>query len=119
LTTVRTRLVAEGTALLIDTLMTEGLHDPKPQVGEPTYATKIDPAELQLDWNRPAIELERLVRLGGAWTTARGKRLKVLTARLDGDALDPLVVQPEGKGPMSYRDWRNGTRLQPDELLGR
>ena len=34
----------------------------------------------RLDWSRPAAELDRLVRLGGAWTTFRGKRLKVLAA---------------------------------------
>ena len=38
--------------------------------------------ELRLDWTRPAAELDRLVRLGGAWTTFRGKRLKVIAANL-------------------------------------
>ena len=27
------------------------------------------PAELRIDWSRPAVELDRLVRLGGAWST--------------------------------------------------
>src|SRR5205807_819023 len=50
---LRSRLVAVGTTLLIDTLRA-GLGEPEPQVGEPTYADKIDPAELALAWSQPA-----------------------------------------------------------------
>lgn len=131
---LRDRLVAVGTDLLVRSLR-EGLGEPRPQEGEPTYAAKIDPAELQLHWDRPAVELHRLVRLGRAWTTFRGKRLKVLAARLsDADAapgeLDGLVVatgdgglelvsvQPEGKGPQDAAAWRNGARPEPGERLG-
>jgi methionyl-tRNA formyltransferase len=131
---LRDRLVAVGTDLLVRTLG-DGLGDPRPQVGEPTYASKIDPAELELVWDRPAVELHRLVRLGRAWTTFRGKRLKVLAAGLAAtDAgpgqLDGLVVgtaagglelrqvQPEGKGPQDAAAWRNGARPEPGEGLG-
>jgi methionyl-tRNA formyltransferase len=131
---LRERLVAVGTDLLVRTL-SAGLGEPRPQVGEPTYASKIDPAELELRWDRPAVELHRLVRLGRAWTTFRGKRLKVLAARLATTdaapgALDGLVVgtgdgglelvqvQPEGKGPQDAGAWRNGTRPEPGEQLG-
>jgi methionyl-tRNA formyltransferase len=134
---LRARLVAVGTELLVRTL-TAGLGEPVPQVGEPTYAAKLDPAELEIDWTRPATEVHRLVRLGRAWTTFRGKRLKVLAARLapaagavpgpgavDGllvgtaeGALEVVTVQPEGKGPQAASDWRNGSRPQPGERLG-
>jgi methionyl-tRNA formyltransferase len=134
---LRARLVAVGTELLVRTL-TAGLGEPVPQVGEPTYAAKLDPAELEIDWTRPATEVHRLVRLGRAWTTFRGKRLKVLAARLapaagavpgpgavDGllvgtaeGALELVTVQPEGKGPQAASDWRNGSRPQPGERLG-
>ena len=30
-----------------------------------------------IDWSRPAVDVHRLVRLGGAWTTYHGRRLKV------------------------------------------
>ena len=36
------------------------------------------PSDLELHWDRPAVELHRIVRVGGAWTTFRGRRLKVL-----------------------------------------
>ena len=62
-----------GRDLLVDTLAT-GLGDPEPQNGEPTYAAKIAPAELRIDWSRPGAEIDRLVRLGGAWTSFRGAR---------------------------------------------
>ncbi|HZB41570.1 MAG TPA: methionyl-tRNA formyltransferase [Ilumatobacter sp.] len=109
---LRDELVRVGTRLLVDTLET-GLGEPVPQAGEATYASKIEPAELRIDWSRPAEEIERLVRLGGAWTTFRGGRVRINAGRLDDGALVPTVVQPEGKRPMSYAAWRNGA--QPAE----
>lgn len=118
---LRADLVTAGTELLVRSLG-EGLGEPEPQQGEATYAAKIEPAELQLDWSRPADELHRLVRLGGAWTTFRGKRLKVLDARpADGSwqgGLELLTVQPEGKAPMSFDAWQRGARPRPGERLG-
>jgi len=106
---LRRDLVAIGTELLVDTLAA-GLGDPVPQVGDATYASKIDPAELRIDWSRPATEADRLVRLGGAWTTFRGARVKIHAAELDGDVLVPTIVQPEGKPRMEFDAWRNGAR---------
>ena len=131
---LRTRLVEEGTDLLIHSLRTS-LGTPSPQEGEPTYAEKIEPEEHHIDWSRPAPEVHRQIRIGDAWTTFRGKRLKVVRARLvdnglapgvlDGlrvgagnGALELLEVQPEGKGPMAAADWRNGARPRSDERLG-
>ncbi len=133
---LRSRLVDIGTRMLVDALH-EGLPEPRPQSGEPTYASKIDPAELRLDWSRPAQELSRVVRLGEAWTTFRSRRLKVLRARVappggpelgpgeldpatltvgtGGGALELLEVQPEGKPARPAADWRNGAHLRPGE----
>jgi methionyl-tRNA formyltransferase len=131
-------LVATGTDLLLETLR-GGLRDPEPQRGEPTYARKLDPADLRLDWTQPAGVLERVVRVGGAWTTVQGRRLKVLEAEvvdrpgaagtvdlaLDGvvvgtgdGSLRLVTVQPEGKGPMAAGAWVNGARLEPHQRLG-
>src|SRR5205823_2987542 len=69
------QVVEGGTGLLSETLR-DCLADTQPQQGEPTYAAKIEPDGLRLDWSRPATELDRVVRVGGAWTTFRGRRLK-------------------------------------------
>ena len=115
---LRARLVAIGTELLVETLAA-GLGEPAPQEGEPTYASKIEPDELRIDWSRPPVEIHRLVRLGGAWTTHNGKRLKVWRTAIAPDGgLELLEVQPEGRGRMSFRDWANGARWQPGEPLG-
>ena len=140
---LRARLVAIGSTLLTSTL-TAGLPEPSPQVGEPTYAEKIDPVELRIGWSRPAVELDRLIRLERAWTTFRGHRLRILRARpapgpsgrlsgqhahlppglLDGvvvgtgtGAIELVTVQPEGKAPQPAPAWLNGARLQPGERL--
>jgi methionyl-tRNA formyltransferase len=106
---LRTQLVDAGTRLLVDAL-DRGLAPPVPQLGAPTYAEKLTSADLRLDWHRSADEIHRLVRVGGAWTTFRGSRVKILEAAIVDGALEPVVVQPEGRAPMSYRDWRNGAR---------
>src|SRR5204863_6111392 len=87
-------LTALGTDLLLG-LLRDGLPEPVPQEGEPTYAKKIEPEEHHLDWTRPAVELHRVVRLGQAWTTFRGQRLKVLSARMVNGPLAPGEIDPQ------------------------
>jgi methionyl-tRNA formyltransferase len=126
---LRARLTTLGTELLLANLR-DGLPEPTPQAGEPTYASKIDPAELQIDWRRPAVDIHRLVRIGGAWTTHRGHRLKVWRTELapagPGDVAVPagggpiqlVEVQPEGRRRMSARAWANGAHWRPGDRVG-
>jgi methionyl-tRNA formyltransferase len=115
---LRARLVEVGTDLLVRALAGP-LGEPEPQVGEPTYAAKVESSELEIDWSRPAVEVHRLVRLGGAWTTHHGRRLKVWRSRIGDDgALELLEVQPEGKGRMPFAAWANGARWHPGDPLG-
>ena len=128
---LRSELVDVGTRMLVDELRA-GLGVPEPQVGEPTYAAKIRPEELHIDWTRPAIEIDRLVRIGGAWTTLVGRRLKIIEAELIDDDIRPtdnligdrvgglrlVVVQPEGKPPIPFDAFARGARLADIEQLG-
>jgi methionyl-tRNA formyltransferase len=135
---LRLRLVEAGSTLLVETL-DAGLGEARPQdesLGV-TYAHKIGPDDLRLSWDRSATELDRLVRIGGAWTTFRGKRLKVLEGRpvqaeapCGGDAgvvegtvvgcglgrLALIRVQPEGRPPMRADDWANGAQPTGERL---
>ncbi len=111
---LRAELVAVGNRLLIDTLAA-GLGVPDEQVGTPTYATKIDPSELRIDWSQPIEQIDRLIRLGGAWTTFRGARFKIHAAELVDGRIVPTMVQPEGKPRMSADAWRNGARPTDEE----
>ena len=133
---LRRRLGQLGNTLLLDALR-EGLEVPTAQVGEPTYAAKLEPGELHLDFTRPAAVVNRVVRIGRAWTTWRGKRLLIRGARVLSEerslspgqiqgalvgtaegALELLVVQPEGKPAMDAGAWARGARLEPGERLG-
>ena len=59
------------------------------------YAPKVEPDEGRLDWNRPAVELERLVRglapAPGAWCVIEGEGIKVARAAL---VQNPAVAPP-------------------------
>jgi methionyl-tRNA formyltransferase len=108
-----------------------------PQRGEATYAEKLDPAELEVHWDRPALDLVRLIRLERAWCRFRGRRLRLLHAKAvaaDGAlpppgtldhrgvaAVDGFVVlgevQPEGGRPVDFAAWRRGARLKEGERL--
>ncbi|HWE69021.1 MAG TPA: methionyl-tRNA formyltransferase, partial [Acidimicrobiales bacterium] len=98
---LRRRLVALGCRLLERHLAhgLSGLPTPHPQVGEPTYAEKIRPEELRLDWEVDAAHLRRVVHLGRAWTTFRGKRLVVLRAEPVPTDDAELAAAPEGASP--------------------
>lgn len=111
---LRAELVAVGSDLLVRTLA-EGLGTPTEQVGTPKYARKIDSEELHIDWGRPAEEIHRLIRVGGAWTTFRGERFKIHAADLVDGSIVPTVVQPAGKPLMDAAAWRNGARPADDE----
>jgi methionyl-tRNA formyltransferase len=139
---LRRQLVAVGSALVVEVLAdgVAGLPDPEPQEGEVTLADKITKEDLHLDWTAPAVQLRRVVRLGRAWTTFRGKRLNVLDAALGPSeldagrhppgSLDGLVVatgrgtvvlrqvQPESRSPMSADEWLRGVRPAVGEVLG-
>jgi len=132
---LRARLVEIGTDLLVGALA-DGLGPPAPQEGEVTYAAKVAPDELRLDWAEPATRSHARVRLGRAWTQVRGARLLVTRAAMaagpagppgevdpelgvacgDGRRLLLLEVQPAGKGPMPAAAWANGARPVGERL---
>ena len=140
---LRQRLAIDASGLLV-TALKEGLGEPTPQQGEPTWAKKITAEDRHLDWSQTADQLNRVVRIGGAWTTFRNKRFQIWKAaaileadlsvkqgellweaasgRLlagagDGTALEISEVQPEGKSQMPAKAWINGANLSPGEQL--
>ncbi|HVE93603.1 MAG TPA: methionyl-tRNA formyltransferase [Acidimicrobiales bacterium] len=118
------RLADMASQLVADNLE-RGLGDPIAQQGDVTYAAKIEPSDLVLDFTHSAEEEARRVRIGRAWTTVNGRRLIVWQARATADGPDPgtlsgttvgtaeggldlLEVQPEGKGRMPADAWARG-----------
>jgi methionyl-tRNA formyltransferase len=110
-----------------------------------TSAPKIAREEERIDWGRSAAEIERKIRAlspkPGAWTTIRGKRLIILSARrakghcrdmtpgelsfvgeepaaCTGDGFISLaMVQMEGKKPQPAINWQNGLRANAEEYF--
>jgi len=115
---------------------TSGLLKPVPQSGEADYADKLNTEETWLDWQRPASELERMIRAfqpsPGARTRHSGRLLKIIRAALSSIELEPgtvrigpglligcgrgsleiLELQPEGKRVMSSEEFLRGSRLR-------
>ncbi len=142
------RLAVLGARLIVTAL--SGLADGKlsatPQPAEgAVYAAKLTRADEVIDWRKSAAEIERQVRAmspsPGAWFTAKGERLKLLSAQVidrsgepgavlddrltiacGSGALRPLQLQRAGRAPMAAADLLRGfalpagTRLPlPDE----
>ncbi|MCY4194283.1 MAG: methionyl-tRNA formyltransferase, partial [bacterium] len=131
---LRADLVGAGVPMLVDALR-GGLGLPVPQQGEPVYAAKVTREELRLDWSQSAESLHRRVRVGGAWTTWRGKLLKIWSAssvegsqlpgELDGTVVGTgagrlrlLEVQAEGKARQAAEHWIRGARPAEGDRLG-
>lgn len=83
------RLSYIGAQLMADTLpkYLSGEIVPQPQLAEgATYSPKIDKANAQIDWRRPAFEIERMVRAYIPWpgtqTLWDGQILKVLKVQV-------------------------------------
>ncbi len=132
------RLAAMGAALIVQALdRIDGLTpQPQPDIGI-TYAAKIDKAEARVNWSRPAVEVDRLIRglspFPGAWTQVAGERIKLLRSRLvdgsgaPGTVLDGFTIacgagavaitqaQREGKRPMNTAEILRGLTL-PERL---
>ncbi|MDI3338245.1 methionyl-tRNA formyltransferase [Defluviimonas aestuarii] len=132
------RLSAMGAQTIVEALGRLGslVPVPQPDAGV-TYAQKIDKAEARVDWTRPAVEVDRLIRglspFPGAWCKIGGERVKLLRSRLaagsgaPGEVLSGFTIacgdgaveiaeaQREGKRPMPARDLLLGWDL-PDHL---
>jgi methionyl-tRNA formyltransferase len=102
-----------------------------------TYASKVDKSEARVDWSRPAVEVDRLIRglspFPGAWCEVAGERVKLLRSRLaEGQgvpgqvlqgftvacgqgAVEITLAQREGKKPMAASEVLKGLHL-PDSL---
>ena len=142
--TLGERLARLGAPLLVDSLaaFAAGELAPVPQEHEDaTYAPKISTEEARIDWSdRAAVILNKVRGLNpvpGAWTTLRGKRVKVLLAEeadfegLDAGtlseregalfagtsarALELVLVQLQGKRAMSGGEAARGLRLAAGE----
>jgi methionyl-tRNA formyltransferase len=124
------RLIVEA----LDLQLTGDLQLREQEEGPATYAEKIGPDDRRLDPQRPARELERVVRaltphVGAYLELAGGDRLGVLAASAEGNGLRPgeievgagalrvgcaegslrlEVVQPPGKRAMSADDYLRG-----------
>jgi methionyl-tRNA formyltransferase len=142
------RLSLSGARLLVDTLdgIEDGTLTPTPQPGtdaQVSYASKIKVEDARIDWTQPAEVVDRLVRActpaPGAWTTFRGERFKINSARISdsflppgrleiskrsvqvgtaSQALDLDEVQAQGKRPMAAADWARGVTFEAEPRLG-
>ena len=139
------RLAALGAAAIVDALDRLDSLVAQPQDESlATYADKLDKAEARIDWRQPAEAIVRAVRAynpqPGAYTSLRGEKLKIWSARvLPGrgepgvilradagalavgcgvDLLVPEEVQKAGGRRVRASEWLAGAHLAPGERLG-
>jgi methionyl-tRNA formyltransferase len=104
---------AEVAAELLDEVLPEPSFTPQREEGV-TYAEKIGPADRELDWDRPPQELLNQIRAlsphVGARAELHGRPVTIWRARVEGDELVPVEVQPDGRRRMSYEEFLRGLR---------
>ncbi|MEB0094397.1 methionyl-tRNA formyltransferase [Pseudomonas sp. CCI1.2] len=87
-----------------------------------TYAHKLNKDEARIDWSRPAIELERLIRAFNPWpvshSTLNGEALKVLAASLDEGQGIPGEILSTSKDGLIVACGQNALRLTRLQLPG-
>lgn len=135
------RLSKMGAELIVDTLeqIDTLVPEPQPEDGV-TYAHKIDKSEARVDWARPAVEVDQLIRglspFPGAWTMHGEERLKLLSSRVvdgvgqPGEVLDDhlrvacgdgavelLRLQRAGKGAQDRETFLRGHPIPKGALL--
>jgi methionyl-tRNA formyltransferase len=102
----------EVAARLLDEVIASPTFVRQPEDGV-IYAEKIAPADRVLDLADPLDAWRRVRALSphiGAWTELHGRRVTVWQARLENGDFVPEVVQPEGRGRMSYDEFLRGVR---------
>lgn len=139
---LKVKLNKVAVKMLLDKIK-NGFGDGAPQTGEPSYAKKIKPDDLLIDWVESAEQIIRQVRVGGAFTFINGRRIKILSARAVSEtvsdripgqvisadktscrvatgegALSLIEVQPEGRSVMKVEEWLNGARLSSLSFFG-
>lgn len=78
-----------------------------------TYTKKIVKEDGLINWSKSPLEIHNLVCAmypwPGAYTIKDGKRIKIIKTKINDDGgLEFLIVQPEGKKEMSYKDYLLG-----------
>jgi methionyl-tRNA formyltransferase len=110
--TLQHRLAPLGAELLVETLRLPAWQPLPQDPARVTYARKLTKEDGRIDWTKPAVEIERLVRAlnpwPGAFTEDNGKLLKVWKVAVVNDTVRLLEVQPAGGRRMSYEAYRRG-----------
>ncbi len=96
------KLSAAGARLLVDTLpsLTNGtaVYEKQPEESPTPYAAMIQKQMGNIDWNRPAVEIERLVRGLNPWPSAytklKGKTLKIWKAQVIEESENDAALAP-------------------------
>jgi methionyl-tRNA formyltransferase len=147
------RLAVRGASLLLKTInaLADGSAVKTPQISAlATFAPPLSPVDEVLDWNLSAVELHNRIRglspWPGAYTTFRGKRVKIWSSSLftATDRSSPQVIpgtilgvekglleiatgqgslflislQPAGKNQMQADSFCCGYRIEPGDRLG-
>lgn len=122
------RLAASGAELLQRTLdgVENGSVSAVPQSGQVSMAPKLTIDDGRIDWNQPAVAVDRRIRgvtpEPGAWTMLHNERFKLGPVAMEdgGPALDPGQVQTSDDGKAAFAGTGSGNvRLQRVQPAGR
>jgi methionyl-tRNA formyltransferase len=123
------RLSLMGSKMIVQALTDIHTLSPEPQPDDGvTYAKKIDKSEAQIDWTKPAVEVDRLIRglspFPGAKCNMDGESVKLLASRVvqksgtAGEVLEGLIIACGENAIEVLRAQRPGKRaMEVDDFL--
>lgn len=141
----RLSLKAAGELISVIEEYADGKLTTREQLGETIYAEKITTDETWLDWNRPAVYLDRMIRAfqpyPGARTEYQGKTIKIAAARVASISIEPgeifiednslyagcggeksleiLMLQPSSKRVLNTDEYLRGSEIKTGDRFGK
>src|SRR5690606_7588020 len=119
------RLAQLGSAAVVEAvakLAAGELHGEVQDDSLATYAHKLNKDEARLDWSRPAVELERLIRAFNPWplchSTLNGEALKIHAAQLGEGSGQPGSILAADKSGLTVACGEGALRLTRLQLPG-
>ncbi|MGI5845656.1 MAG: methionyl-tRNA formyltransferase [Alphaproteobacteria bacterium] len=105
-----------STSIVLEYLRTPEKYPPVSQIGIPSFTRKFTGKDEVIDWSQSSKQIHNQVRSITGRTKINGIDVKILETKIIDGKLEILRIQPAGKKPMRWTDFKNGLRGEKIEI---